>query len=102
MSSLNNKERYWQDFYNVLSQDTGLNCTLQNSNERVKVYSEEVREKMRQSKLGVPLLKPVWNKGLKMKPMSDETKLADGLLKVKVIWALSPTFKDVLLLLITI
>jgi len=29
-SELNNRERYWQDFYNVLSK-TGLNCRLTSS-----------------------------------------------------------------------
>lgn len=48
---LNERERYWQDFYNVLGEN-GLNLVLQDSNELPKVYSSEVRENMRLGQLG--------------------------------------------------
>jgi len=43
---LNDRERYWQDFYNVLSK-TGLNCILTATNEKKKVISQEVKDKIR-------------------------------------------------------
>lgn len=47
---LNNKERYWQEFHDVLN--GGLNCVLQQSDEKRRKISEEVKEKLRQSNLG--------------------------------------------------
>ncbi len=43
---LNCRERYWQDFYDVLNREKGLNCVLQPCNEARKVLSEETRHKM--------------------------------------------------------
>lgn len=43
---LNDRERYWQDFYNVLSKN-GLNCILTATNEKKKVISQEVKDKIR-------------------------------------------------------
>lgn len=43
---LNDRERYWQDFYNVLCK-TGLNCILTATNEKKKVISQEVKDKIR-------------------------------------------------------
>lgn len=43
---LNCIERYWQDFYNVLSEN-GLNLMLQECGEIKQVHSEETIEKMR-------------------------------------------------------
>lgn len=48
---LNRKERYWQDFYAVLN--GGLNCILQESNEKRRIFSKEVREKMSEAQKGV-------------------------------------------------
>lgn len=39
---LNIKERYWQDYYNVLSK-SGLNSVLNNDEEKHRVYSDETR-----------------------------------------------------------
>lgn len=47
---LNIKERYWQDFYNVLN--GGLNCHLTCTEILPHVMSEETKEKMRLAKLG--------------------------------------------------
>lgn len=43
IEQLNNRERYWQDFYNVLS-DKGLNLCLTRSDEKPKVVSDFFRE----------------------------------------------------------
>lgn len=50
LEQLNERERYWQDYYDVLN--GGLNCVLQNSEEKRKVYSEEIKEKMSKAKRG--------------------------------------------------
>lgn len=47
-TELNLRERYWQDHYNVIGVN-GLNCILQNTNEKPKKYSEETRQKMSSS-----------------------------------------------------
>lgn len=44
VNELNIRERYWQDFYNVLND--GLNCVLTDTNESVKVYSRETIDKI--------------------------------------------------------
>lgn len=44
---LNIKERYWQDFYDVLN--SGLNLILTETNEKVRVVSNETREKLRKN-----------------------------------------------------
>lgn len=56
---LNERERYWQDYFNVLV--FGLNCKLTKIDDRSGKMSPESIEKMRQNKLG--------------KKASDETKL---------------------------
>jgi group I intron endonuclease len=47
---LNERERYWQDFYNVL--ELGLNCLLTDTQDSIKVYSKETIEKIRLGNLG--------------------------------------------------
>ena len=43
VSELNSRERYWQDFYNVIS-DNGLNLCLTATNEKVLIRSLEYRK----------------------------------------------------------
>ena len=43
---LNERERYWQDFYNVLSEG-GLNCRLTKSNDKSGKLSEETIKKLK-------------------------------------------------------
>jgi group I intron endonuclease len=45
IKELNTRERYWQDYYNVISEN-GLNCILQNTLEKPKKYSQETTQKM--------------------------------------------------------
>jgi group I intron endonuclease len=47
---LNIRERYWQDFYNVLG-PKGLNCVLTATNEKPKIYSQETKTTMSVKKL---------------------------------------------------
>jgi group I intron endonuclease len=49
-SMLNIRERYWQDFYNVLN--GGLNCNLTETNESPKKHSEETKTKISNSNKG--------------------------------------------------
>ena len=72
IDKLNTKERYWQDFYNVLNKTKGLNCQLtetdnksgtlsKNSRNKIskantgKIRSIETKEKIRQINLGKKL-----------------------------------------------
>lgn len=44
LNDLNNKERYWQDYYNVLQ--NGLNCHLTSSNDKKMILSEKTKLKI--------------------------------------------------------
>lgn len=44
ISELNNRERYWQDYFNVL--EIGLNCCLTNTNNLDYIISTETRKKI--------------------------------------------------------
>lgn len=57
---LNNRERYWQETYNVINEN-GLNCLFVNTDELPKVHSSETKEKM--------------SKAQKGKLVSEETKI---------------------------
>lgn len=57
---LNNRERHWQDYYEVLG-DNGLNCILTRSNDKPRVVSKETRAKYTEA-------------GLKRQPPSKETR----------------------------
>jgi group I intron endonuclease len=46
IEQLNNLERYYQDLYNVLDRDFGLNLKLTNSDDRCVVLSEETKKKI--------------------------------------------------------
>ena len=48
---LNEKERYWQDFYNVLGK-FGLNCRLTEANDKSGSLSDETKQKISNSKKG--------------------------------------------------
>ena len=49
---LNNRERYWQEYYNVIDRNIGLNLLLVNCDDKPMIISDESREKIRQSGLG--------------------------------------------------
>lgn len=65
ISELNNRERYWQEYYDVLN--NGLNCRLTETNDKSGKLSEETKLKLSKSKIGIP--SPM--KGIKF---SDERK----------------------------
>lgn len=43
---LNERERYWQEFYDVIDKNTGLNCVLTKTTDRSGKMSEETRQKL--------------------------------------------------------
>lgn len=72
---LNNKERYYQEFYNVLK--NGLNCLLTSTNSKKKIYSDETKAKLSKSLKGRIITKE-WRENLskagKGRIFSNETK----------------------------
>jgi group I intron endonuclease len=53
VEDLNTRERHWQDFYDVLS-EKGLNCKLTPTDEQKQEVSMETRKKQSDSHTGVP------------------------------------------------
>lgn len=64
IDKLNERERYWQDFYNVLGKQ-GLNCRLTTTNDKSGYLSENTKIKISKSHIG--------------KKLSEETKIKIGL-----------------------
>src|SRR5690349_17773883 len=54
-NNLNIRERYWQDFYNVLDNNKGLNCRLTKTDDRSGKLSEETCKKIGISRKGMKL-----------------------------------------------
>lgn len=50
IEQLNERERYWQDYYNVLKE--GLNCRLTKTNDRSGITPQEIRDKIGKSNTG--------------------------------------------------
>ena len=61
INDLNIRERYWQDYYDVLNQEKGLNCILNESDKLLKILSLDTKNKISESHKG--------------KIISEETKL---------------------------
>ena len=73
---LNERERYWQDYYNVLSKN-GLNCNLVSTNNLPKILSKETKLKIANSLTGFKHTQESKNKiskGLIGRPVSQETR----------------------------
>lgn len=68
---LNSKERYWQDFYNVLGKN-GLNCHLTGCDELKMILSEDVKNKISSTLKKRYTKEKAWFYG---KKHSEETKL---------------------------
>ena len=51
VSDLNNRERYWQDYYDVLGKN-GLNCILTKSDDKRRVITDELRFKIGKANRG--------------------------------------------------
>ena len=74
--SLNERERYWQDFYNVLGKD-GLNCILVSTDSLQKVLSDEIKLKISNSLTGFrhsEESRAKISKGLTGRLVSEETR----------------------------
>lgn len=76
IDDLNSKERYWQDYYNVIDRN-GLNCRLTNTNDKKGIFSNETKEKMSKSRKGI-VFSDEWKDKLgliwKGRKHSEETK----------------------------
>jgi len=59
---LNIRERYWQDFYDVLS-EKGLNCRLTQTDSKSGHCSQETRNKIRDTNLQKGIMPPIREKG---------------------------------------
>ena len=46
------RERYWQDYYDVLNQEKGLNCKLTSCGDKKLVHSDETKKKISESNKG--------------------------------------------------
>jgi group I intron endonuclease len=76
LNLLNEKERYWQDFYNVLGKQ-GLNCNLVSTYDSPKVLSKETKLKISNSLTGLRHTdesKAKISKGLMGRIVSQETR----------------------------
>ena len=74
---LNIRERFWQDFYNVV--EDGLNLTLTNSEEKKKIFSQEVRDRISKTQKGKTLtLEHRQKLSEARKQLPDEIKKANG------------------------
>ena len=76
-NELNNRERYWQEYYDVLSKN-GLNCVLTGSDDKVRVWSEETIEKITISmtgKIKPDEVKKKISNSMKGRKHSKETKI---------------------------
>lgn len=73
---LNTRERYWQEFYNVIGED-GLNCVLTKTDIKPRFVSKITRKKLRLSRIG--------------KTLSEETK--EKIARARNSWVLSEESK---------
>jgi group I intron endonuclease len=73
IEELNSRERYWQEYYDVLGPN-GLNCVLNNTDDKKKILSEETRNKLKtkRSKEFCELM----SLKLKGRKLTEEHKLA--------------------------
>lgn len=82
---LNERERFWQDHYDVINRHTGLNCVLTDTSEKPKVISEETRKRMSEAskiRMAKRSKEPGYKEkmkemglkrvGIKMPPFTDE------------------------------
>lgn len=52
LKDLNDRERHWQEFYNVTDKDKGLNCVLVKTDEKPRKVSKQTLKRMSESQLG--------------------------------------------------
>jgi group I intron endonuclease len=78
LEELNIRERYWQDYYDVLGPN-GLNCILTQTDELPKIFSQKTKNKISENKKGHPMFTEEWkekiSKGNLGKIRTDEHKL---------------------------
>lgn len=65
IDKLNERERYWQEYYDVLDQNKGLNCRITKDSDRSGYMSEETKIKFSKSQIGRKISKETklkWSK----------------------------------------
>lgn len=73
LEELNKKERYWQEFYNVL--DEGLNCKFVKTDDKSGMHSQQTKLKISQAKKGkVSSMKGRTHREETKKKMSESAK----------------------------
>ncbi len=76
IEQLNERERYWQDYYNVLSKN-GLNCRLTTTNNKSGCLSKEIKDKISKAHIGKKLSQKTKDKiseFMKTRPVSEFQK----------------------------
>lgn len=94
IDKLNERERYWQDHYDVLGRK-GLNCLLTKTSDKSGRISEEIKEKLRQANIGKKMSKESIEKVRKVhlgRKDSEEVKLRRRLANIGL--KRSQSFKD--------
>jgi len=76
---LNERERYWQDYYNVLDLYLGLNCVLTNTNDKKGYLSDETKKKIGSFKMTDEMKKKIskTHKG-KIKTEEHRKRISEG------------------------
>jgi group I intron endonuclease len=95
VDDLNERERYWQDFYNVL--EGGLNMVLTGTKDKKEVRSKEMRSKISISNKGKVMSEEARKKisiAHKGKVVSEETRLRLKSIQRKKGWNHSQEAKD--------
>lgn len=79
LDNLNERERYWQDFYNVL--DFGLNLKKTNTFEKKTIMSEETKNKISNSKKGKKVHSDEYKEKLRKRMLSNNPNNIDGVVE---------------------
>lgn len=86
ITQLNNRERFWQDYYDVIGEN-GLNCILIESDEKPRVVSEETRKKLSEANKGMnsPNFGVPWSEEIRKKTMEGRNYTS---------WSAGKTFSE--------
>ena len=92
ITDLNKRERYWQDFYNVIVE--GLNCVLTQTDALPRVISEETRQLLREANIGKKVSPEQIEKFRETRKKSDNNKKGDHHTAIIVLDTESGIFYD--------
>lgn len=80
---LNKRERYWQDYYDVLNKEKGLNCNLTNTKQLPRIVSLETKKQVAKTSLEDCLI--IWDLYISGKTTSEIQKIFSTV-DSKVLW----------------